>query len=88
MLTQKEELILISLSRSPKSGAEIKSAILDCTEIDLLPASLYPTLQKLLDRGFIKIYLSTKKSIIYEITKEGYSMLERQFKNRKQLQTF
>lgn len=89
MIPQKQELILMALISAPKTGAEIKSAILDATGIELLPASLYPTLSKMKDDGLIELESTNSGRLkYYHITQEGEMILNRQENKREYLTSF
>lgn len=90
MLTQKQELILMSLISSPKSGVEIRDSIYDAVGVNYLPASLYPTLKQMEEKAMIRPLdaQASKRSIMYEISEWGEELLARQNSRKEYLSSF
>lgn len=71
-------LVLLSLSDGPKHGYAITVDIRDQTGISLGPGTLYGSLTKLVERGFIRPLESGDRRRPYEITEAGRAALRAQ----------
>ena len=88
-LTDVAYLVLVSLA-TPKHGYLIMSAIEEMThgEMKIGPASLYTTLKKLTDVGFICLLSDVHKKKTYKLTTKGYEALKVEIRKRERYANF
>jgi Predicted transcriptional regulators len=85
-LTDLAYLVLASLTK-PRHGYMIMQQIdhLTAGEISIGPASLYTTLKKLTDAGYIGLVSDEERKKTYHITHSGLENLEIEIKKRESL---
>ncbi|SHI66838.1 PadR family transcriptional regulator [Lutispora thermophila] len=85
-LTDSIFLILLATLK-PIHGYRIMQEVMDMTDgiIVIGPATMYTTLKKLKDAGWIMDVGEEDSKIIYEITEEGRKILKNNFDYRKNL---
>lgn len=85
-LTDSIFLILLATLK-PIHGYRIMQQIKDMTEgtVDIGPATMYTTLKKLKDVGWILDVGEEEVKILYEVTEEGRKILKMNFDYRKNL---
>ena len=85
-LTDLVYLVLASLTK-PRHGYMIMQQIDHLTdgEVSIGPASLYTTLKKLTDAGYISLVSDEEKKKTYHITQGGLENLEIEIKKRERL---
>jgi DNA-binding PadR family transcriptional regulator len=79
-LTQRGMLVLTSLADGPKHGYALIKDIEEFAVVTLGAGTLYGTLARLEDAGFVKALPADKRRHPYEITEEGTAVLTRQLK--------
>lgn len=82
--------ILLSLLQGPLSGYEITRVVMKITSgrLEIKTGTMYPTLKKLSDQGFIKMIEVEKverNKKIYEITNKGIEAVESEVKTLENL---
>ena len=85
-LTHSIFLILLTTLK-PIHGYGIMQQIMDMTDgtVEIGPATMYTTLKKLRDAGWIMDIGEEDTKIIYEITEEGRRILQKNFDYRRTL---
>lgn len=85
-LTDSIFLILLATLK-PIHGYKIMQQILDITDgtVEIGPATMYTTLKKLKDTGWILDIGEEDSKILYEVTEEGRKILKKNFDYRKDL---
>lgn len=85
-LTDSIFLILLTILK-PIHGYRIMQQIMDMTDgtVEIGPATMYTTLKKLKDAGWILDISEGDAKILYEITEEGRRILKKNFDYRKNL---
>lgn len=88
-LTDVAYLILVALAK-PLHGYAIMAQIEDITsgEVNMGPATLYTTLRKLTQAGFIELLADSDKRKIYQITTLGKQALELEIEKRERYATY
>ena len=83
-LTDVSYLILVSLAQ-PCHGYVIMAKVDEMTagSVKIGPASLYTSLKKLMDAGFIQMMDDDKVKKVYKLTKEGIKALEVEIEKRE-----
>lgn len=85
-LTDSIFLILL-VTLKPIHGYRIMQQIMDMTDgtVEIGPATMYTTLKKLKDAGWILDIGEENAKILYEVTEEGRTVLKKNFAYRKDL---
>ena len=83
-LTDVAYLVLVALA-TPRHGYLIMSKIEEMTggDVRIGPASLYTTLKKLTDAGFIRLMAEEDMKKVYCITDEGWTALQIEIDKRE-----
>jgi DNA-binding PadR family transcriptional regulator len=79
-LSQRGVLVLTSLADGPKHGYALIKDIEQFAGVTLGPGTLYGTLARLEDAGFVKALPAEKRRHPYEITVEGTAVLTDQLR--------
>ena len=81
---------ILMATTTPIHGYGIMKTVQEITEhsIDIGPATMYTTLKKLNQTGWIAEVGEEYSKILYQITKEGQKILNENFERRKKIVSF
>ena len=88
-LTDVAYLVLVSLT-TPCHGYLIMNRVEELTKgtVTIGPASLYTTLKKLTQAGFIKLLEDTGSKKVYNLTEKGFETLKVEIEKRERYATY